>query len=42
MTKDVEEFSQFVGHVTCREFQKNTSPRDDESPEPIGWIRGNF
>ena len=37
MTKDAEEFSQFDGHVACREY---TLPRDDESSKPRGWIRG--
>ena len=38
MTKDAEEFSQFDGHVACREY---TLPRDEESSKPKGWIRGN-
>ena len=38
LTKDAEEFSQFDGHVACREY---TLPRDDESSTPKGWIRGN-
>ena len=37
-TKDAEEFSQFDGHVACREY---TLPRDDESSKPKGWISGN-
>ena len=32
-TKDAEEFSEFDGHVGCREY---TLPRDDESSTPIG------
>ena len=38
MTKDTEEFSQFTDSVACREY---TLPRDENSSEPIGWIRGN-
>ena len=38
MTKDAEEFSEFDGHVGCREY---TLLRDDESSTPRGWIRGN-
>ena len=38
MTKDSEEFSQFTDSVACREY---TLPRDEESSEPKGWIRGN-
>ena len=38
MTKDTEEFSQFTDSVACREY---TLPRDEETSEPIGWIRGN-
>ena len=38
MTKDAEEFSQFDDHVACREY---TSPWDDESSKPKGWIRGS-
>ena len=38
MTKDTEEFSQFTDAVACREY---TLPRDDETSEPKGWIRGN-
>ena len=37
MTKDTEEFSQFTEPVTCREY---TSPRDEKSSDPKGWIRG--
>ena len=38
MTKDTEEFSQFTESVACREY---TLPRDENSSEPKGWIRGN-
>ena len=38
MTKDTEEFSQFTDSVACREY---TLPRDEETSEPKGWIRGN-
>ena len=38
MTKDTEEFSQFSDSVACREY---TLPRDEDSSEPKGWIRGN-
>ena len=38
MTKDTEEFSQFTESVACREY---TLPRDEDSSEPEGWIRGN-
>ena len=38
MTKDTEEFSQFTDSVACREY---TLPRDANSSEPKGWIRGN-
>ena len=38
MTKDTEEFSQFTDSVACREY---TLPRDEDSSEPKGWIRGN-
>ena len=37
MTKDTEEFSQFRASVPCREY---TLPRDENSSEPKGWIRG--
>ena len=37
MTKDTEEFSQFTDSVACREY---TLPRDEDSSEPKGWIRG--
>ena len=38
MTKDTEEFSQFTDSVACRDY---TLPRDEDSSEPKGWIRGN-
>ena len=38
MTKDTEEFSQLICSVACREY---TLPRDENSAEPKGWIRGN-
>ena len=38
MTKDTAEFSQFTDAVACREY---TLPRDDDTSEPKGWIRGN-
>ena len=38
MTKDAEEFSQFTDAAACREY---TLPRDEDSSEPKGWIRGN-
>ena len=38
MTKDTEEFSQFTDSVDCREY---TLPRDEDSSEPKGWIRGD-
>ena len=38
MTKDTEEISQFTEAVACREC---TLPRDEDSSEPKGWIRGN-
>ena len=37
-TEDTEEFSQFTESVACREY---TLPRDEESSDPKGWIRGN-
>ena len=37
MTKDTEEFSQFADSVVCREY---TLPRDEQSSDPKGWIRG--
>ena len=37
MTKDTAEFSQ-IRAVACREY---TLPRDEETSEPKGWIRGN-
>ena len=38
MTKDTAEFSQFTDAVACREY---TLPRDEDSSERKGWIRGN-
>ena len=38
MTKDTAEFSQFTDAVACREY---TLPRDEETSEPKGRIRGN-
>ena len=38
MTKGTEEFSQFTDSVACREY---TFPRDEDSSEPKGWMRGN-
>ena len=38
MTKHTDEFLQFAEPVTCRE---NMSPRDEDTSEPKGWIRGN-
>ena len=38
MTKDTEEFSQFTDSAACREY---ILPRDENSSEPKGWIRGN-
>ena len=38
MTKDTAEISQFTDAVACREY---TLPRDEETSEPKGWIRGN-
>ena len=38
MTKDTAEFSQFTDPVACREY---TLPRDEDTSEPKGWIRGN-
>ena len=38
MTQDTEEFSQFTDSVACREY---TLPRDENSSEPKGRIRGN-
>ena len=38
MTKDTGEFSQFTDSVACREY---TLSRDEKSPDPKGWIRGN-
>ena len=38
MTKETAEFSHFTDAVACREY---TVPRDAETSEPKGWIRGN-
>ena len=38
VTKDTAEFSQFTDAVACREY---TLPRDEDTSEPKGWIRGN-
>ena len=38
MTKDIAQLSQFTDAVACREY---TLPRDEETSEPKGWIRGN-
>ena len=38
MTKDTEKFSQFTESVACREY---ILPRDEKSPDPKAWIRGN-
>ena len=38
MTKDTEEFSQFTDAVACSE---HILPRDENSSETKGWIRGN-
>ena len=38
MTKDTEEFSQFTDSVASREY---TLPRDEDTSEQKGWIRGN-
>ena len=38
MTKDTAELSQFTDAVACREY---ILPRDEETSEPNGWIRGN-
>ena len=37
-TKHTDEFLQFAEPMTCREY---TSPRDDKSTDPKGWIQGN-
>ena len=37
MTKDAGDFRKFRA-VACREY---TLPRDDESPQPTGWIQGD-
>ena len=38
MTEGTVEFSQFTDEVACREY---TLPRDEDTSEPKGWIRGN-
>ena len=38
MTKHTDEFSQFTEPVTRREY---TLPREENSTDPKGWIRGN-
>ena len=38
VTKDTAEFSQLTDAVACREY---TLPRDENSTDPKGWIRGN-
>ena len=38
MTKNTDEFLQFAEPVSCRAY---TSPRDDKSNDPKGWIQGN-
>ena len=38
LTKDTEEFSQITDSVACCEY---TLPRDENSSEQKGWIRGN-
>ena len=39
ITEDTEEFfSQFTESVACREY---TLPRDENSSDPKGWVRGN-
>ena len=38
MREDTEEFSQFTDSVACREY---ILPRDENSSDPKGWIRGN-
>ena len=38
MTKHTDELLQFTDSVACREY---TSPRDEDTSEPKGWIRGN-
>ena len=38
MTKPTDEFAQFAEPVTCREY---TSPRDEKSTVPKGWLRVN-
>ena len=38
MTKDTDLFSKYTESVACREY---TLPRDEQSSDPKGWIRGN-
>ena len=38
ITKHTDDFLQFAEPVTCREY---TLPRDEQSSDPKGWIRGN-
>ena len=38
VTTDTAEFTQFTDAAACRE---STLPRDEETSEPKGWIRGN-
>ena len=38
MMKDTAEFSQFSDAVACREY---TLPKDGETSEPKGWLRGD-
>ena len=38
MTEGTAEFSQFADEVACREY---ILPRDEDTSEPKGWIRGN-
>ena len=38
VTKGTAELTQFTDAVACRE---STLPRDEETSEPKGWIRGN-
>ena len=38
MAKHTDEFSHFTEPMTCRAY---TLPRDENSTDPKGWIRGN-
>ena len=38
MTEDTEKFSHFTDSEACHEY---TLPRDEQSSDPKGWIRGN-